>query len=112
MTRQHEPATPPQETGRASVAAQKGHEGTNPTETRGETREKRAHLWGKGSGRGRRGLLGVDGGSRRLLRDWLLCTCLSTLLFRSSNVVMIPHCGRVQKISPVGGLLLLILPLI
>lgn len=52
-------------------------------------RPKPAHLRGKGSGRGLRGLLGVGGGSRRLLRDWLLCTCLSTLLFRSSKVVMI-----------------------
>lgn len=63
----------------------------------------KAHLRGKGSGRGLRGLLGVAGGSRRLLRDWLLCTCLSTLLFRSSKVVMIPHCRRTNKISPVGG---------
>lgn len=31
--------------------------------------QKRAHLRGRGSGRGLRGLLGVAGGSRRLLRD-------------------------------------------
>lgn len=67
--------------------------------------QERAHLRGRGSGRGLRGLLGVAGGSRRLLRDWLLCTCLSTLLFRSSKVVMAAHCRRSNKISPVGGLL-------
>lgn len=50
------------------------------------------HLRGKGSGRCARGLLGVGGDSLRVLRDWLLCTCLSTLLFRSSSVVMVLHC--------------------
>lgn len=55
------------------------------------------HLRGKGSGRCVRGLLAVGGGSLRLLRDWLLCTCLSTLLFRSSSVVMIFHCHNKHK---------------
>lgn len=50
------------------------------------------HLRGKGSGQCVRGLLAVGGGSLRLRSDWLLCTCLSTLLFRSSSVVMIVHC--------------------
>ncbi len=50
------------------------------------------HLRGNGSGQCVRGLLAVGGGSLRLLSDWLLCTCLSTLLFRSSSVVMVFHC--------------------
>lgn len=33
----------------------------------------------------------LAGGSLRVLRDWLLCTCLSTLLFRSSSVDMLVH---------------------
>ena len=46
------------------------------------------YLWGRGPGQCVRGLLGVDGVSLLLLSDWLLCTCLSTLLFRSSKAVM------------------------
>lgn len=56
-----------------------------------------SHLRGKGSGQCVRVLLVVGGGSLRLLSDWLLCTCLSTLLFRSSSVVMIFHCRNRHK---------------
>lgn len=55
------------------------------------------HLRGRGSGQCVRGLLAVGGGSLLLLSDWLLCTCLSTLLFRSSSVVMIFHCRNRQQ---------------
>lgn len=38
----------------------------------------------------------LAGGSLLALRDWLLCTCLSILLFRSSSVDMLVH--YLQKI--------------
>lgn len=60
--------------------------------------EPRTHLRGNGSGQCVRGLLAVGGGgSLRLLSDWLLCTCRSTLLFRSSSVVMMFHCWGKKK---------------
>lgn len=52
------------------------------------------HLRGKGSGYCVRGLLAVDAVSLRLLSDWLLCTCRSTLLLRSNSVVMVIDCQK------------------